>query len=120
MMMKKKTAALHELNKRNRGTSKVTLTPDVGYAVSGVLPHLGPAEGELGLAFLRRGRVLWQELHDVRVLLVASDAAFADDVHDAGQHVAGAAAESSCARRARHFLLLTRVQDLEGADRKLF
>lgn len=56
----------------------------------------------------------------MRVLLVASDAAFADDVHDAGQHVAGAAAETSCARRARGFLLLTRVQDLEGTDRKLF
>ena len=48
----------------------------------------------------------------MRVLLVTSDAAFADDVHDAGQHVAGAAAETSCARRASGFLLLTRVQNL--------
>lgn len=99
--------------------SEVTLTPDVGHAVCGVLPDLGPAEGELGLAFLRRGRVLRQELHDVRVVLVASHAAFADDVHDAGQHVAGAAAEAPRARRAGRFLFLARVQDLKGTNNEL-
>lgn len=96
--------------------SEVSLTPDVGHAVRGVLPAVGPAEGELGLAFLRRGRVLRQELHDVRVLLVASDAAFADDVHDAGEHVAGAAAETPGAGRAGGFPFLTRVQYLEGTN----
>lgn len=50
----------------------------------------------------------------MRVVLVASDATFADDMHDAGQHVAGAAAETPRARRARGFLFLTRVQNLEG------
>ena len=53
----------------------------------------------------------------MRVVLVAPDAAFADDVHDAGQHVAGAAAETPGTRRARRLLLLTRVQNLEG-DRR--
>lgn len=99
--------------------SEVTLTPDVGHAVRGVLPDLGPAEGELGLALLRRGRVLRQELHDVRVLFVPPDAAFADDVHDAGEHVAGATAEAPGARRARGFLFLTRVQDLEETSEML-
>lgn len=52
----------------------------------------------------------------MRVVFVASHAAFADDVHDAGEHVAGAAAETPRARRARGFLFLTRVQDLEGTN----
>lgn len=93
------------------------VTPDVGPAVcGGVLPDFGPAEGELGLSFLRCGRVLGEELHDVWVVLVAADAAFADDVHDAGEHVARAAAETTGAWRPRRFLFLTRVQDLKDTD----
>lgn len=102
--------------------SEVAVTPDVGPAVGGgVLPDVGPAEGELGLALLRRGRVLGDELHNVRVLVVAADAALADDVHDAGQDIAGAAAETARARRARRLLLLTRVQHLKesGAGQSL-
>ena len=97
--------------------SEVALTPDVCDAVGGVLPDLVAAEGELGLALLWRGRVLGQELHDVRVVLVAPQAAFADDVHDAGENVAGAAAEAAGALRARGLLFLARVQDLEGDPR---
>lgn len=91
------------------------VTPDVSQAVDGgsVFPGVRAAEGELGLAFLRRGRVLRNKLHDVRVLFVAADAAFADDMHDAGEHVSGAAAEPPAARRLRRFLLLTRVQHLK-------
>ena len=97
--------------------SEVEVTPDVGQAVGGsILPAVGAAEGELGLAFLRRGRVLGDELYDVRVVLVAADAAFADDVHDAGEHVAGAAAEAAGARRPGRFLLLTRVQNLKETN----
>lgn len=94
-------------------------TPDIGSAVSGggVLPDFSPTEGELGLAFLWRGRVLGEELHNVRVVLVAADAAFADDVHDAGEHVARAAAETASSWRPRRFLFLTRVQDLKVTDR---
>lgn len=90
------------------------LTPDVSHTVGGVLPDLSAAEGELGLAFLGRGRVLRQELHDVRVFLVAPRAASADDVHDAREDVAGGAAESASRRRATRFLFLTRFQDLKG------
>lgn len=82
-------------------------TPD------GIRPGLGPAKGELGLALLRRWRVLGQELHDVRVLLVAAHAAFTDDVHDAGQDVASAAAEPTGGRGATRLALLTRVQNLQ-------
>lgn len=64
--------------------SEDVVTPDVGHTACGrLLPCVGVAEGELGVAFLRRGRVLWNKLHDVRVLLAAADAAFVDDVHDA-------------------------------------
>lgn len=117
MKINRELLLLVNLNKTDRfNPFRSEVTPDVGLAVGAVLPELGPAEGELGLAFLRRGRVLGQELHDVRVVFVAADAAFADDVHDAGQHVAGAAAEATCARRARRFLFLTRVQNLEGTE----
>lgn len=87
------------------------VTPDVSPAVGGgsVLPDFGPTEGELGLAFLWCGWVLGQELHDVRIVLVAADAAFAYDVHDAGEHVTRAAAETAGAWRPRCFLFLTRV-----------
>lgn len=64
-------------------------TPDVGHAVAGV----PGAEGEVGVALLRGGRVLGQELHDVRVVGVTPQAAATDDVHDARQHVAGVAAQ---------------------------
>lgn len=50
----------------------------------------------------------------MRIVLVASHAAFADDVHDAGEHVTGAAAETPRAQRTGRFPFLTRVQDLEG------
>lgn len=97
------------------------VTPDVRPAVGGgggaAAADVGLAEGELGLALLRRGRVLGQELHDVQVLLVAADAAFADDVHDAGQHVARAAAEAAAAGRTGRLLLLARVQDLRETER---
>lgn len=91
------------------------VTPDVGHAVDGVPAAVGAAEGELGVALLRRGRVLGQELYDVRVVVVASQAASADDVHDARQHVAGAAAETPQPRATSSFLFLTRVQDLQRA-----
>lgn len=91
--------------------------PDVSPAVS-VPPDLGPAKGELGMAFLRRGRVFGQELHDVRVVFVAADAAFADDMHDAGKDVAGAAAKTSGARRSSCLLFLTRVQNLKRPEER--
>lgn len=83
------------------------ITPDVGPAVGRVLPDVRPAKGELGVAFLWSRRVLGEELHDVRVVLIAADAASADDVHDAGQDVASTAAEAPGAWGARCFLLLT-------------
>lgn len=64
-------------------------------AVGRIFPDLSATEGELGLAFLRRGRVLRQKLHNVRVVLVAANAAFVYDVHDAGEHVTRAAADSA-------------------------
>jgi len=64
------------------------------------------------VALLRRGRVLGQELQDVRVVLAAPDAASADHVHDAGQHVAGAAAEAAATRLPGP----TGGQHLEGAE----
>lgn len=89
--------------------SEVRVTPDVSQTIGGggVLPGIGAAEGELGLAFLRRGRVVGNELHDMWVVLVAADAAFAENVHDAGEHVSGAAAEPTAPWRLRRFLLLT-------------
>lgn len=79
--------------------SEVRVTPDVSQAISsgGILPGVGAAEGELGLAFLWCGRVFGNKLHDMWVVLIAADAAFADDVHDAGEHVSSAAAEPSAA-----------------------
>lgn len=47
------------------------------------------------LALLGSGGVLGQELHDVGAVLVAPDVALADDVHDTGQHVCSAAAETN-------------------------
>lgn len=89
------------------------VTPDVGHAVDGVPAAVGTAEGELGVALLRCGRVLGQELYDVWVVIVASQAASADDMHDARQHIAGATTETPHPRATSSFLFLTRVQDLQ-------
>lgn len=102
------------------------VTPDVGHAVAraAAAAVLG-AEREVGVALLRGGRVLGQELHDVWVVGVAPQAAATDDVHDARQHVAGAAAQrphppgAAAPRPSGQLLLLARIQDLQvGGDRE--
>lgn len=100
------------------------VTPDVGHAVGCAATTVLGTEREVGVALLRGGRVLGQELHDVWVVGVAPQAAATDDVHDARQHVAGAAAHrphppgATTPRPSGHLLLLARVQDLQvGGDR---
>lgn len=66
------------------------------------------------MAFLGRRRVFGQKLYDVRVVVAPPCAASTDDVHDAGQHVAGGAAETASTSTATHLLFLTRFQDLQG------
>lgn len=82
------------------------LTPDVSLSI-GVLAQLSPAEGKLGMAFLWRRWVFRQELYYMWVVIVASDAAFADNVHDARQDISGAATEAPTAGRTTCLLFLT-------------
>lgn len=79
-----------------------------------VFPYIGVAEGELGLALLRRGRVLRNKLHNVQIVLIAADTAFANDMHDARKNIGRAAAEAAnVATQMPHGVsFLTRVQHL--------
>lgn len=102
------------------------VTPDVSHAVACAAAAVLGAEREVGVALLRGGRVLGQELHDVRVVGVAPQAAATNDVHDARQHVAGAAAQrprppgAAAPRPSGQLLLLARIQDLQAeGDREL-
>lgn len=61
--------------------SRVISTPGVSFGAALVQVQLAE---EMGLALLGSGRVFYQELHNVGVVLVAADVAFVDDMYDAG------------------------------------
>lgn len=92
--------------------SRVISTPGVSFGAARGLVQVQLAE-EVGLALLGSGRVFNQKFHNVGVVLIASNVALVDDVHDAGQHIGGAAAKThSAGRAASSLLLLTSVQYL--------
>ncbi len=100
---------------------RVISTPGVGFAAvaaaCGAFFHIH-LKGELRLALAGCGRVLHQELHDVWAFLVAAEVAFVNDVHDAGQHVCSAAAETNRGGSPSRLLLLTPVQHLHRKHAK--
>lgn len=95
------------------------VTPGVGRAAAVWALAQAQSAEKMRLAFLRSRGVLLQKLHDVGTVFIAADVAFVDELHYAGQHICGAAAEVNKAGTARTPLLLAIVQNLQYEKRAL-
>lgn len=75
------------------------------------------------MSLLRRGRIVGEELDNVRMLRVAAYAAFAHHVHNAGQNVTRAAAEAtrtgSGSGRPARFAFVARMENLRRREAAL-